>query len=93
MEKALTMSFGGSTLGAILSLKANRALKRGRNSLFDREVVYDTEGEWEAPVADAATRAKFRRKLEAEKSADRRNWLLTFAASAVVLTGLYYWWF
>ena len=71
------MSFGGSTAAANQSIKANHALARGRDHLFDRNVKYKArEGkQYAPPTASPAVRKKNQQAFAAEQVRERWVWV------------------
>ena len=83
----------GSAASMMKSVKANRALRRGRNHLFDR----DTKGSWgrgqplenKDPVP-IQVRERFRVQLRAERRADRRKLTLSVFLGLLLVISWYF---
>lgn len=76
------MSFESS---AAHSVRANRALVRGRNNLFDRNVDLKTRQQIDQlPQPTRAVREKNRRRLAAEKARERKVWVITILITLVI---------
>lgn len=75
------------------SVKANLALRRGRNNLFDRSVA-GSYGNWDNIVEPAKApmqvREKFARKLEEERRTDVVKLLLSVLLTIGLIVGLYF---
>lgn len=83
------MSFESS---AAHSVRANRALARGRNRLFDRNVDLKTRQQIaELPQPTKAVREKNRRRLAAEKARERKAWIITILITAVIGIAYFAW--
>lgn len=87
------MSFGGSAAGMNHSVQANKALRRGRNSLFEREVIR-SYGNWDNKVEHAPVskevREKFARKFVQERRMETLKLLLSVLLAIVLIAALYF---
>ncbi|MEM6770361.1 MAG: hypothetical protein AAF597_07255 [Bacteroidota bacterium] len=83
------MGFGG--VGAMMqSVKNNRALRRGRNHLFDRDVDLKTRRYiGSTPKPTAQVREKFRQQLAEEKRRDRNVLLVSIVIGLITCYFLY----
>ncbi|MEO0731391.1 MAG: hypothetical protein AAFZ52_01045 [Bacteroidota bacterium] len=82
------MSFGGATSSMIASNKANLALRRGRDHLFDREIRTKVTRRSVGPdfqPAPAHVRKKFREQLREEIR--RENLYIALLGAVVILAG------
>jgi len=78
--KHINMSFGGSAAGMNHSIQANRALRRGRNSLFERPVTRShghRKNSVEADPVPKHVREKFTQKLAREQQVEAFKFLLS----------------
>lgn len=69
------------------SIQANKALRKGRNSLFERPVTRSNGNKKELPIrvpVPAQVRERFRAQLKREQRADLRNWSLSIALAILL---------
>jgi hypothetical protein len=69
------------------SIQANRALRRGRNSLFERPVTRSHGNRKQLPEsvpAPVQVRERFREQLIRERRTEIRTWLWSIALAVVV---------
>ena len=81
------MSGGGSAAAMNHSIQANRALRRGRNSLFERPVMRSHGDRKELPErapVPLQVRERFREQLKRERRTELRNWSLSIALAFLV---------
>jgi len=87
------MGFGGASHAMQKSIQDNRALVRGRNSLFERPVTrsrnYGDDIVKAEPVPPG-TRARFIQKLAQEKRTDRLKYLASVLLTIALIIGIYY---
>jgi hypothetical protein len=81
------MAGGGFMSGAHKSVSKNRALRKGRDNIFERKApksnFQPTQKEEETPLQ---IRQKFRNQLSDERAIDRRNSSLGFVVGLLVCT-------
>jgi len=90
------MGGGGSMDAMNSSLKKNKALRRGRNHLFERPVDYSWGEGKQQPITEAEnsvsprTRERYRGQLLAERRADRRKLAWSIILGVLVIAAWYY---
>jgi len=85
----------GSTLSMIASVKNNLALRRGRNTLFERQTngSLKADANQNKPICAPAIRKKNQEKLQIELLKERRKAYLAYGLGVIVAILLGLWLF
>ena len=92
LPKQLIMAGGGFTGGAQKSIARNRALRKGRDNIFERKAPkVERKPKQKSPEATTQIRQKFRDQLEREQAADRRDSAigLVFGLLVIIIAFIY----
>lgn len=86
------MSFGAGTSAMAKSIKANLALRKGRNGLFERAVSLTIENRLKIalPEPTAQVREKFQLKLEEEIRRDNTKLATSVVVGIALVISLYF---